>query len=419
MQRDQRISYNWGLLLAQWISVSEHADLLVVFHRVTSFLDAQRSHFQFMDGGLAEVAASLEKLQIPLRFTKGDPVASLTQICLQFPCSTFIWDFNPLRLVRSWQIRLMANISARIIEVDSHNIIPAWETSPKQEFAAYTIRKKIQKKIGLYLDSFPGIQKQILRFGYPRIARFTDVLGSQQGLPESYPKPGYKEALQRLRDFAANQRDRYAQERNDPNANATSRLSPYLHFGQISSLEVVLYLQGLHDHSLWDDSFFDELIVRKELAENFCYYNCDYDSLQGAPAWAFQSLEQHRQDAREYVYPLAQWEEEKTHDAIWNAAQRRMRQTGYLHGYMRMYWAKKILEWSSSPEDAIRTAVYLNDRYQLDGRDVNGYAGILWSIAGLHDRPWPERKIYGKVRYMNAAGCKRKFDTKKYINESE
>jgi deoxyribodipyrimidine photo-lyase len=162
------------------------------------------------------------------------------------------------------------------------------------------------------------------------------------------------------------------------------------------------------------DALIEEMIVRKELADNYCYYNPHYDSLEAAPAWARDSLDKHRGDAREFLYSKEQLEEGSTHDPAWNAAQRQLRKTGKIHGYMRMYWAKKVLEWTESPEQAIVYLIYLNDHYSIDGGDPNGYAGILWSVAGVHDRPWQERSVFGVIRYMNYAGLKRKFDIQAY-----
>ena len=162
--------------------------------------------------------------------------------------------------------------------------------------------------------------------------------------------------------------------------------------------------------------FLEQLIVRKELADNFCYFNKSYDSYDGFPSWAKKSLDSHRNDEREYLYSISELEESNIHDNLWNAAQKQMVKTGKMHTYMRMYWAKKILEWSPTPEDALQNAIDLNDKYELDGRDPNGYTGIAWSIGGVHDRPWFDRPIFGQVRYMSYGGCKNKFDINSYIN---
>ena len=163
------------------------------------------------------------------------------------------------------------------------------------------------------------------------------------------------------------------------------------------------------------EAFLEQLIIRRELSENFCFYNDKYDDYEGFPAWAKKSLNAHRNDEREYIYSLENLDSAETHDALWNAAQQEMKYKGKMHGYMRMYWAKKILEWSFSPEIALENAIKLNNSYEIDGNDPNGYTGIAWSIGGVHDRPWFERPIFGQVRYMNYNGCKSKFDVRKYI----
>ena len=229
----------------------------------------------------------------------------------------------------------------------------------------------------------------------------------------SWIEPGESGASKTLRNFLETKLSRYDTDRNDPNRDGQSNLSPYLHFGQIGASRVALeVMQSMQDAG----AFLEELIVRRELSDNFCYYNQNYDNVQGFPDWARSTLEEHARDRREYLYKLEELERGKTHDDLWNAAQLEMVQRGKMHGYMRMYWAKKILEWTESPAEALRAVIYLNDRYELDGRDPNGYVGAAWSLGGVHDRAWKERAIYGKVRYMSYNGSKRKFDVQAYID---
>jgi len=209
----------------------------------------------------------------------------------------------------------------------------------------------------------------------------------------------------------------YNEKRNDPNENVSSNLSPYLHFGQISAQRIALETYKRKHNIETKDAFLEELIVRRELSDNFCFYNKNYDSFDGFPEWAKKTLNEHRKDKREFTYHLEQFEKAKTHDDLWNAAQIEMVKTGKMHGYMRMYWAKKILEWTETPEEALEYSIYLNDKYELDGRDPNGYTGCAWSIGGVHDRAWTERPVFGKIRYMNYNGAKRKFDVKRYIQK--
>jgi deoxyribodipyrimidine photo-lyase len=229
-------------------------------------------------------------------------------------------------------------------------------------------------------------------------------------------EPGESEAREHLAYFVNQKLSRYDLDRNDPTLEGQSNISPYLHFGQISAQRVALQVLATMQEP---SSFLEELVVRRELADNFCYYNSYYDSFNGFPNWAKETLGEHQKDRREYIYTQKEMEAAQTHDDLWNAAQMEMVHKGKMHGYLRMYWAKKILEWTKSPEDALQAAIYLNDRYELDGRDPNGYTGIAWSIGGVHDRAWKERAIFGKVRYMSYKGASGKFDVKAYIQKVE
>lgn len=194
-----------------------------------------------------------------------------------------------------------------------------------------------------------------------------------------------------------------------------SELSPYLHYGHLAPQRLALEVSRSGAPEADKEAYLEELLIRRELSDNFCLYNDQYDSLEGAPGWAQISLANHMHDRRDPTYSPEQLEAAQTHDELWNAAQLEMLKRGKMHGYMRMYWAKKILEWTPTPSEAVRIAIYLNDKYFLDGRDPNGYAGVLWAVAGLHDRPWFEREIFGQVRYMNYNGAKRKFDIGNYV----
>jgi deoxyribodipyrimidine photo-lyase len=230
---------------------------------------------------------------------------------------------------------------------------------------------------------------------------------------------GTGQARRRLRVFIAARLGGYAEQRGEPAAFQCSLLSPYLHFGQISPVEIALAVRGADRGTPADSrAYLEELIVRRELAANFVHYQPRYDDYASIPAWAWATLEAHRADRREHLYTRAQLEAARTHDPYWNAAMREMRVTGFMHNYMRMYWAKKILEWSAEPEAAFRTILHLNNKYFLDGRDPSSYANVAW-IFGVHDRPWPERPVFGKVRSMTAQGLERKFDMAAYLRAVE
>ena len=238
----------------------------------------------------------------------------------------------------------------------------------------------------------------------------------QDEIDKYYPDAGYRAGMKKLKEFILSSLPIYSTSKNDPNSNSQSGLSPYLHFGQISALRVALEVEFKSDDIKNKEAFLDELIVWRELADNYCFYEKNYDNPQGYPKWAIVSHKKHRDDAREYIYVLKDLEEANTHDQLWNAAQKHMIIEGKMPGYLRMYWAKKILEWSFNVTTAHKYAIYLNDKYSLDGRDPNGYAGIAWSIGGVHDRPWFEREVFGQIRYMSFNGCKNKFNIFKYID---
>jgi len=225
---------------------------------------------------------------------------------------------------------------------------------------------------------------------------------------------GTSRAKQHLKMFIEKKLDKYVDGKNDPSIDVLSNMSPYLHFGQIPPTYIALKV--LESNNLGTDVYLEELVVRRELAFNFIFYNKNYDSFDCLAEWTKKSLNEHKSDPREYVYSLDEFENAKTHDIYWNAAQKQMKVCGKMHGYMRMYWGKKIIEWTQDPVDAYNYMLYLNNKYELDGRDANGFAGVAWCF-GKHDRPWKERSIFGKIRYMNAKGLQRKFDVEKYVKQ--
>jgi deoxyribodipyrimidine photo-lyase len=401
------------------LAIRQKVPLAVVFCLVPQFLDATMRQYGFMLKGLQEVEESLEKKNIHFFLLTGTPEDEITKFIGQNKAGALVKDFDPLRMKQQWTEKVVQRIKIPLYEVDAHNIIPCWAASAKQEFAAYTIRPKIRRAFPEFLEEFPKLKKHPVSW-QGKITK-TDWSGIQKTLNvESIPevdwiKPGEKQAVRMLKIFLEKKLPSYAITRNDPAVDGQSNLSPYLHFGQLSARRVALDVENAADDKASRDAFLEELIVRRELADNFCFYNNNYDNFRGFPAWAQKTLNEHRRDRRIFLYTSEQFELAQTHDELWNAAQMEMVKRGKMHGYMRMYWAKKILEWTESPEKAMEIAVYLNDRYELDGRDPNGYAGIAWSIGGVHDRAWNERPIFGKIRYMSYNGCRSKFDVKKYI----
>jgi deoxyribodipyrimidine photo-lyase len=419
MSRDQRVHDNWALLFAQKLALEKKRSLAVVFNLVSDFLEATIRQYGFMLMGLQEVEKELSKYNVPFFLTTGKSEEEIPKLLKNINGSILVSDFDPLRVKRIWKRDVAKQIIIPFYEVDAHNIVPCLHISDKIEFAAYTIRPKIHKGLIEFMDEFPDLKKMSKNeISFDKI----DWNKIQKSLKINFDvkevdwiKPGESAALKSFEYFLKNKFENYHELRNDPTKEGQSNLSPYLHFGQISSQRVALETQKLDGNKESEKSFLEELIVRRELADNFCHFNKNYDSFNGFHDWAKTSLNEHRKDERDFNYTFKDFELARTHEDLWNAAQMEMVKSGKMHGYMRMYWAKKILEWSISPKEALKIAIYLNDKYELDGRDPNGYAGIAWSIGGIHDRPWFERPVYGKIRYMNRNGAEKKFDIKSYI----
>lgn len=406
MSRDQRVRDNHSLLFAAELAEEAETHVEVVFCLRRRCGAASRRHYEFMLAGLQEAEAALAELGIPFALTLGEPgdLASAGAV---------VCDFSPLRRARH-RARAIKHVAA--FEVDSRNIVPAWLAAEKHVYAAHNLRRRHAKMLDEFLVEIPAPPWQAKSFesatDWNSARAF--VTAEEHGDPLDKPA-GETAAHAALDGFVKERLPGYAELRGRADVDHQSGLSPYLHFGQLSAQRVALAARASGAPREDIDSFLDELITWRELSDNFCLNNASYANFDGLPDWGRKTLDEHAEDAREIVYDLAAFEAADTHDPLWNAAQLEMVRTGTMHNYMRMYWAKKILEWSESPREAMRIAVLLNDRYELDGRDPNGYAGIAWSIGGLHDRPWQERAVYGKVRYMNDNGARRKFDVDAYI----
>jgi deoxyribodipyrimidine photo-lyase len=416
MSRDQRAEDNWALLAARILAEKEHRPLQVLFTLNLNYPGATPDHFRFMLDSLKETDAKLREKSIPLILLEAEkPAEAILNFHQKNPIAAIFADFDPLRHKRIWKEQVISKANFPVWEVDAHNIIPAWLLSEKQEWAAYTIRPKVHRLLPEFLTDFPELEAMPAE----NLQNFPQIDWPQiQGEPKQrLPKSGILAAKAQFESFLDTSIFRYAEKRNDPNADAVSGLSPYLHFGQISAQRIAWETDHLEGMSSARETFLEELIVRRELAENYVFYQPNYDRFEGIAPWAQASLNQHRSDVREFLYDYEAFENAATHDPLWNAAQNEMKLTGKMHGYMRMYWAKKILEWTPNPEKAWEYAIRLNDTWSLDGRDPNGYTGIAWSLGGVHDRPWFDRPIFGKIRYMNDNGARKKFDTAAYINK--
>lgn len=447
MCRELRAHDNDALLFAQQLALSKGAQLIVNY-TVYNYLwvGATARFYDWVFASLQEVENILRTHNIPLIITISDGnifAKSSTITILQKLHETIgamVIEEIPLHFARRWkELYMKHNGSIPLYEVDAHNCIPVWELSPKQEFAARTIRSKVHAKLSPFLEEYETLIKHeansnLLR-DFPEIDWVKvrqSIICNEDVQPVTWILPGEKYATSMLRSFITKKLTSYDESRNNINIDGQSNLSPYIAHGNISRRRIIVELlkeTKISIENAFDPiqngsngtlgsiaAFIEECVIRAELSENFCFYNTNYSNVGGFPEWAKKVLAQTGSDTREYIYTKKQLEFAETHDELWNAAQRQMTRTGKMHGYMRMYWAKKLLEWTKNPEDAMSIAIYLNDTYELDGRDPNGYVGCAWSIGGLHDRPWFNRPIFGTIRYMARSGVEKRGNIQEYIN---
>ncbi|UCC17478.1 MAG: deoxyribodipyrimidine photo-lyase [Dehalococcoidales bacterium] len=420
MQASQRVEYNHALAYTIEQANKHNLPLFVYFGLTESFPEANERHYAFMLEGLKGTRQKLRDMGIAMLLERTSPEIGVVNKAKK--ASMVVCDRGYLKIQKQWRNFVAENIDCPLIEVESDVVVPVEIASPKEEYSAATLRRKLIPIIHRYLHEIPEEIPTIDSTNITSIGIDIDNPGSiATDLEIDHtvkPVPdftgGTDQGKYQLDTFIRNRLETYHDQRNDPNEDAQSNLSPYLHFGQISPLYVALEISEYQGPGV--DAFLEELIVRRELSMNYVHYNQDYDSFAGLPDWAQRTLNEHRGDIREYIYTLEEFEHAQTHDPYWNAAQKEMVTTGKMHGYMRMYWGKKILEWTASPEKAFSIAVKLNNKYELDGRDPNGFTGIAWCL-GKHDRPWARRPVFGSIRYMSAAGLKRKFDVEKYVRK--
>jgi deoxyribodipyrimidine photo-lyase len=336
-----------------------------------------------------------------------------------------VCDRGYLRHQKAWRRSVAEKAPCPVYQVESDVVVPVEVTSKKAEYAARTIRPRIHREWDRFLTEFESVQLEKPIQTPVEGLDLKDIdeviqrleLGTEPSTVESHFTGGTREAKRRFSRFLEQKLLKYSDHRNQPQTDDVSGMSPYLHFGQVSPVYLAVEARRLLAVAPRDvETFLEELIVRRELAVNFVEYTPDYDSFESLPQWARATLERHRDDRRSHLYTTLELASARTHDPYWNAAMREMVHTGFMHNYMRMYWGKKILEWSQTPEQGYRTALSLNNKYLLDGRDANSYAGVGW-VFGLHDRPWGERSIFGTVRYMAASGLERKCDIQGYVEK--
>ena len=433
MQRAQRGYENAALNAA--IALGNALDLpMVVVFVLTEFEAANLRHYTFMLEGIAVVSRDLQDRGIPFIIRRGKPVEQILHTAREIQAVAIISDESELGTPRAWRDELKKFTPMPFACVDADVVVPT-RFFLKEEWAARTLRPKLLRFLPIYLQPVIDLEPKHKLSTSPCDTR--DIKNPLSYLstlkidcsvrPSDHFHGGQDEGKRRLKLFMDDRLGEYARQRNHPELQGTSELSAYLHFGQISVQQVAWEIHQYKPPSVVGENkdfdegkaaFLEELLVRRELAINFVLRNPHYDGLEGCPHWGIETLLKHAQDPRPWTYSLEELELAKTHDELWNASQREMVDSGCMHGYLRMYWAKKILEWVEHPAVAFRYAVYLNDKYEIDGRDANGYTGIAWAIGGRHDRPWgPERPIFGLVRYMSLGGMQRKVDTQAYIKK--
>jgi len=424
MQQSQRAEDNHALEYAIRQANKMGQRVVVVFGLMDDYPEANLRHYIFMLEGLQETQAALAKRGIKMVVKKGNPAD--VALSTGRKASLIVCDRGYLRHQRRWRKTVAQNAGCRVVQIESDVVVPLEVVSNKAEYAARTIRPKIHKCLKDYLFEFKptrlkkhSLNTRLSGLDLSDIGALARKLSLDKGVPpvSEFYTGGTSSAKKIFKKFLRYRFEQYVANRNQPQTDDVSHMSKYLHFGQISPL--YLALQVLKTDKRFKEAreaYLEELIVRRELAMNFVYYTPDYDAYACLPAWAQKTLAEHKNDRREYRYTRWQLENSQTHDEYWNAAMREMKYTGFMHNYMRMYWGKKILEWSQTPEQAFKTTLAINNKYFIDGRDANSYTGVAW-VFGVHDRAWFERPIFGKIRYMAAAGLERKCDIQAYVEK--
>jgi deoxyribodipyrimidine photo-lyase len=424
MQRAQRGLDNPALDVAVEAANALGKPVVVFFAPIPFYPHANLRHYRFLNEGIPDIAESLSKRNIGFVLRRF-PDHSLIKFCDQVKPSLVVGDENPMREPESWRRSATKKLNLPLWTVDADVIVPS-SLLLKEQYAARIIRPRLQAQLGRFLVAAKNTKARVAW----KKPRGLQSLEPECDITQNWPldrsvgpvsgfRGGTREALRLLAKFIKHGLPKYTKGRNKPELNGTSRLSPYLHFGHISPITVALAAEKSDAPQADKEAFLNQIVTWRELAVNLVRFNSNYDNFECGEPWAHRTLAAHAKDKRPVLYSELQLEQAETHDPLWNAAQRQMVNTGWMHNYLRMYWAKKILEWSPSPAQAFQIAARLNDKYELDGRDPNGYAGIAWAIVGKFDRPWFERPIFGLIRYMSGTSTGNKFDSKKYIQQND
>ena len=429
MQRAQRGVDNHAVNLAVHVANELELPLVVYFAGISNFPHANLRHYVFLQQGLKDIEEDLAKRNISFVMRRA-PHESHERLLADVGAAMLIGDENPMREPERWRSELARKIGKPFWTVDADVIVPS-KLIEKAQYGAYTIRPRLYRLLPDYLVTYenPRAKHEWKRpKGFHADSLTEDMTKGWKDLDRSVGpveawQGGTHAGLKRLRHFCAKLLEDYDAARDKPEMDGSSAMSPYLHYGHVGPQTIALAVaeaaKGNPAMTKSKDSYFNELIVWRELAANFVRYTPNYDTHECAENWAKQTIAEHARDEREHLYSLAKLERAETFDELWNAAQIQMVEQGWMHNRMRMYWAKKILEWTPDVATAVKYAIHLNDKYFLDGRDPNGYAGIAWSMLGKFDRPWFDRPVFGKIRYMSGASTGKKFDSKTYIRQMQ
>lgn len=419
MQSSMRVDDNPALDFAIDRADSMHLPLLTFFSIDPSVPGGNGRNFTFMLEGLEDIRRKLGSMGVGMCIRRGDAVENVIGLCREVSAGLLVTDESHLREGRRRREKAARGVGAPMYQADANVVVPV-RAIPGEQYAAYTIRPKLMK----LMDDYLVPQKANPVKNAPTLDAASDIeavdvkgLLKQMRLKDVPPSPKYRggesQALRWLQDFVDKKLDGYAENRNDPSIDGTSQLSPYLRFGQISPVRMLREVIDSGRRREDIDAFVDEAFIRRELAENFTFYNPFYRGLGSLPDWARATLEKHRNDRRPSILTPGELERGETGDELWDAAQYEMTRYGKMAGYMRMYWGKRVLEWTRTPGEALRILLSLNDKYEIDGRSPNGYAGIMWCF-GKHDRAFAERPVYGKIRYLSPMNTRKKFNVDGY-----
>ncbi len=425
MGLSQRAAFNPALEYAVDEANARKLPVLVCYGIAEGIPEANARHWNFLLEGIADIGPALKKRGIAFVARREPPVE--TALMYAANAALVVCDRAYLKPVVQFYMDFAKRAPCRVVQVEGDVVVPVETASPKHEYAARTLRPKINKMMDEYL--VPLEERTVVRkatglkvestLELDDLPRLVAGLKADQSVrPVRRFKGGGAAAEERLRRYLESSFGHYATVRGKPEAGAASHMSPYLHYGQISPVAIVLAVRAAKAGDAEDKAaYVEELVVRRELAANHIFYEPRYDDYSCVPEWARKTLDAHRTDKRPQSYTDEQFDQGLTHDRYWNAAMMEMRETGYMHNHMRMYWGKKIVQWSASPEAAWETVLRLNNRYFIDGRDANSYTNVGW-LFGLHDRPWGPQPVFGNVRSMSEASLK-KFDADGYVKEVE